>query len=76
MAIASPSPAVEANDLVTLKAAVAFMSQTGHPVSLTNLNRWIDRYGIPVTRRGRRNWVSMSAVLRAERDEMDRMAAG
>ncbi|MFE7780311.1 hypothetical protein [Streptomyces nigrescens] len=75
MAIAIPSPAPVADDLVTLDEALDFIRQSGHGVSKTTLTRWIDRYGIQVTRRGRKNKVSMSAVLRAQRDELDRLGA-
>nr|WSX25503.1 helix-turn-helix domain-containing protein [Streptomyces tubercidicus] len=76
MAIASLSPAGPVDDLVTIDEALAFLDQSGHGVSKTTLNRWIARHHIAVTRRGRKNRVSMSDLLIAQRDEMDRMTAG
>ncbi|MFJ8677177.1 hypothetical protein [Streptomyces sp. NPDC093589] len=72
MAIANLSFAPCADDLVTLKEAAAFLSQSGHSVSVTTLTRWIARYGIARTRRGRRDEVSMSDLLIAQRDELAR----
>jgi hypothetical protein len=69
------SPAVEVDDLVTLKEAADFLSQSGHHVSVTTLNRWIARYRIAVTRCGRKNKMSMSDLLIAQRDELARLAS-
>ncbi|MEU8682943.1 hypothetical protein [Streptomyces sp. NPDC048611] len=71
MAIAIPSPASVADDLVTIEEALAFVAQSGHPMSRTTLNRLIGRRRIRVARRGRRNVVSMSDVLVAHRDWLD-----
>ncbi|MFF3547136.1 hypothetical protein ACFYXD_35525 [Streptomyces platensis] len=76
MAIAIPSPAPAVDDLVPLKDASAFLSQSGHSVSVSTLYRWIDRYEwLTVVRRGRKNLISMSAALRAQRDELDRLGS-
>lgn len=74
MAIAIPSPAPAANDLVTLDEAVVFIAQSGHGASKSTITRWIARYRLPVVRCGRRIEVSMSDLLRAQRDELDRLA--
>ncbi|MFI7096791.1 hypothetical protein [Streptomyces lydicus] len=75
MAIAIPSPAPIANDLCTLKEIAAFLSESGHSVSETTVRRYIERYGVCTYRRKGRVVASMSALLRAQRDELDRQAA-
>jgi len=74
VAIAIPSPVI-ANDLVTLKEASAFLSESGHSMSVTSLRRLIERYGVCTYRRKGKLVMSMSALLRAQRDELDRLAA-
>lgn len=71
MAIASPAPI--ADDLVTIDEAVAFLSQSGHRVSETTLRNWIARYGIKRIKVRRAHYMSMSDLLRAQRDELDRL---
>ncbi|PBC72333.1 hypothetical protein SAMN05216511_7286 [Streptomyces sp. KS_16] len=73
--MATPLPAVDAADLVTLKEIVQLLRPTPHPVSETKVRRWIKRYGIPVARRRGRDYVSFTDILEAQRDEADRLHA-
>ncbi|MER6844770.1 hypothetical protein [Streptomyces platensis] len=73
--MATPLPAADAADLVTLKEIVQLLKPTPHPASESTIRRWIKRYGIRVVRRGMVNKVSFTDILEAQRDEAERLHA-
>lgn len=72
MAIATLADA----DLTTLKEAAALLRDTPHPASVSKVRRWIEAYGIEVSRHGRTDYVSFSDILEAQRDEAIRLQSG
>ncbi|MGP3737991.1 hypothetical protein ACTWJ9_33315 (plasmid) [Streptomyces sp. GDS52] len=62
MATAFLSP-YTARDEIKLKDAVELFRETGHPISLTTLERQSRARGVALVRRGRANFASWSDLL-------------
>jgi hypothetical protein len=62
MAIMLMSPFVAADE-IKLADAVALFAETGHPLSVSTLERLCRKGGVPLIRRGRPNFASWSALL-------------
>lgn len=58
----SPLPASIA-DPVSFKEASALLRRTGHPASVSTLQRWMQEENIFIERVGRTDYVSYSSIL-------------
>ncbi|MFI0156150.1 hypothetical protein [Streptomyces lydicus] len=73
MALSNFSPVPVTSDLVTFDEAVLMLKDTPYPVSRSTIKRWAGRYRMARVRIGRKDHVSFSDVLEAQRDEYARM---
>lgn len=67
MAVNLLSPYV-GTDERTLREAVLLFAETDHRVSASTLERLCRRNGVPMTKHGRTNYVSWTALLKLHRD--------
>ena len=80
MAISVASPTVPDNrpapDLVSLTEASTLLHDTGHPVRVHTLKRWLVKHDVTVLqRRGREDRASWSDILVVHAAEADRLEA-
>lgn len=58
----SPLPA-SIRDAVTFKEASGLLRRTGHPASVTTLQRWVEEAGAETERVNRTDYVSFTVIL-------------
>jgi hypothetical protein len=75
MATALVSPYV-ARDEIKLKDAVELLRETGHPISLSTLERQSRARGVVLVRHGRANWASWTQLLKVHAAWVDAQEAG
>lgn len=60
------------SDMTPLQEISDLLKETGHPASVTTLRRWIAKYRLHTTRRGRADYASWTAIQQVHRDECAR----
>lgn len=77
ISVASPTvPSSAAPDLVSLTEASALLADTGHPVRVHTLKRWLVKHEVTVVeRRGLKDRASWSDILVVHAAEVDRREA-
>ncbi|BCK73959.1 hypothetical protein Srufu_079120 (plasmid) [Streptomyces libani subsp. rufus] len=75
MALSNFSPMPVTSDLVSFDEAVLMLKGTPYPASRSTIKRWAKRYRMACVRIDRKDHVSFSDVLEAQRDEYARMLA-
>ncbi|QLJ06783.1 hypothetical protein HZZ00_37785 (plasmid) [Streptomyces sp. NEAU-sy36] len=67
MAVSLISPYVAADE-IKLKEAADLLAETGHPISVSTLERLCRRQGVPMTKHGRANAASWTELLKLHRN--------
>lgn len=70
MAAMPISPYVAADE-ISLTDAIGLLSETGHPISKTTLERQCRAAGVTLVRRGKHNWASWTSVLKVHAGWVD-----
>jgi transposase-like protein len=68
--VTTSSYASHTSDMTPLQEISDLLKETGYPVSVTTLRRWIVKYNLHTLRRGRADCASWTAILQVHRDEI------
>jgi hypothetical protein len=72
MALSFAAPQSIPDDMMPIKAIVALLQDTGYPASETTIRRWITDLDLQTIRSGRKDLVSYTDILIAQRDAAHR----
>ncbi|MFD8839780.1 RWP-RK domain-containing protein [Streptomyces griseofuscus] len=75
MAVSLISPYIAADE-IKLKEAANLLTESGHRVSVTTLERLCRRHNVPLTKHGRANAASWTELLKLHRDWVNSRSVG